>query len=42
MIIYFVFCLCSPILLNGFFNDMICMINTDSIFTFDCIHIEDL
>ena len=42
MKIDFIFFLCSPILLNNILDDMICMINTYSIFTFYDINIEEL
>ena len=38
----FIFCLCYPILLDNVFDHMICLINTDSIFTLDDINIEDI
>ena len=38
----FIFCLFSPILLNGVVDDMICCINTDSIFTLDYVNAEEI
>ena len=38
----FIFCLCSPIFLDGVFDDMIFLINTYYIFTLDYINIEEI
>ena len=37
-----IFCLCSPLLLNNVIDDMVCIINTDAIFTMDTGDTEDL
>ena len=42
MKIYFIFCLCSTILLNDVFDDMICLVNTDSILTLDHVNVEEI
>ena len=39
---YFIFCLCSPIFLNNIFYDVICLINTDSIFALNTVNVEEL
>ena len=40
--LYLISCLCSPIFLNNIFDDIICLVNTDSILTLDYVNIEDL
>ena len=37
---YFIFCLCSPIFLNIFFHNVICLVNNDSIFTLNNVNVE--
>ena len=39
---YFVFCFCSSISLNNVFDDMICLVNTDSIFTLDYVNFDKI
>ena len=39
--IYFIFCLCYPISLNNIFNDVICLVNTDSIFILTNVNVEE-
>ena len=35
------FCFCSPIFLNDLFYDVICLVNTDSIFIFNNVNVEE-
>ena len=37
-----IFCIFSQIFFNGIFDDMICLINTDEMFTLDYVNIEVL
>ena len=41
MKLYFIFCLCYPIFMNNGFNDMICMLNTNSRFTLYYVNVEE-
>ena len=38
----FIFYLCSLILLNNVFHDVICLVNTDSIFTLNYVSVDDI
>ena len=42
MKLYFIFCLCYPILLNNVYHDMICLVNTDYIFNLNYVNVEEL
>ena len=37
----FIFCFCSPILLNGIFHDVICLVNNDAIFICNIVNVEE-
>ena len=39
---YLIFCLCYPILLDDVIDDMIYIINTDSMFTLDDVNVEEI
>ena len=39
---YPIFCLCSLILLNNIFHDLICLVNIYSIFTFNNANVEEI
>ena len=42
MVLYFLFCLFSPILFHDILDDMICLVNDDAMFTLDYVDIEEL
>ena len=36
------FCICSPIFLNKNFQDVVCLVNNNYIFTLNYVNVEDL
>ena len=42
LVFYLVFCICSPILLNIIFHYVICLANTDYIFTLNNDNVEEI
>ena len=42
LVVYLIFCLCSPIFPNNIFHDVICLVNTNSMFTSNNLNVDGL